>query len=114
MADAAHGPLYALPLPHHTPCTHIICTGMADAAHGPLYALPLPHHTHITHHAVKPVARCALRLVRCTQGAPKKKKKKGVPTCLFLRFFEIFRSDFRKYFYGVFGLPMQRNGQKRD
>ena len=32
----------------------------------------------------------------------------------FLRFFAIFRSDFRKYFYGVFGLLMQRNGQKRD
>jgi hypothetical protein len=31
-----------------------------------------------------------------------------------LRFFEIFRSDFRKYFYGAFGLLMQRNGQKRD
>jgi hypothetical protein len=31
-----------------------------------------------------------------------------------LRFFEIFRSDFRKYFYGVFGLLLQRNGQKRD
>jgi len=31
-----------------------------------------------------------------------------------LRFFEVFRSDFRKYFYGVFGLLMQRNGQKRD
>jgi hypothetical protein len=26
--------------------------------------------------------------------------------------FEIFRSDFRKYFYGVFGLLRQRNGQK--
>jgi hypothetical protein len=25
-----------------------------------------------------------------------------------------FRSDFRKYFNGVFGLFMQRNGQKRD
>jgi hypothetical protein len=50
------------------------------------------------------------------QGAPKKKKQKtGVPTYLpFLRFFEIFRSDFRKHFYGVFGLLMQRNGQKRD
>ena len=50
------------------------------------------------------------------QGAPKKKKKKRgyLPTYLFLRFFEIFRSDFRKYFYGVFGLLMQRNGQKRD
>jgi hypothetical protein len=33
---------------------------------------------------------------------------------LFLRFFEIFRSDFRKYLYGVFGLLMLRNGQKRD
>jgi hypothetical protein len=31
-----------------------------------------------------------------------------------LRFVEIFRSDFRKYFCGVFGLLMQRNGQKRD
>jgi hypothetical protein len=31
-----------------------------------------------------------------------------------LRFFEIFRSDFRKDFYGVLGLLMQRNGQKRD
>ena len=50
------------------------------------------------------------------QGAQKKKPKKtDVPTyLLFLRFFEIFRSDFRKYFYGVFGLLMQRNGQKRD
>jgi hypothetical protein len=50
------------------------------------------------------------------QGAPKKKTQKtGVPTYLpFLRFFEIFRSDFRKYFYGAFGLLMQRNGQKRD
>jgi hypothetical protein len=51
------------------------------------------------------------------QGAPKKKEKKRrtyqVPTYLFLRFLEIFRFDFRKYFYGVFGLLMQRNGQKR-
>jgi hypothetical protein len=54
----------------------------------------------------------------CIQGAPKPKKKNkktGVPTYLpFLRFFEIFRSDFRKYFNGVFGLLVQRNGQKRD
>jgi hypothetical protein len=50
------------------------------------------------------------------QGAPKKKEKKSdVPTHpSFLRFFAIFRSDFRKYFYGVFGFLMQRNGQKRD
>jgi hypothetical protein len=50
------------------------------------------------------------------QGAPKKKKQKNdVPTYLpFLRFFEIFRSDFRKHFYGGFGFLMQRNGQKRD
>jgi hypothetical protein len=49
------------------------------------------------------------------QGAPKGKKKHDVPTYLpFLRLFEIFRSDFRKYIYGVFGLLMQRNGQKRD
>jgi hypothetical protein len=34
---------------------------------------------------------------------------------LFLRFFlEIFWSDFRKHFNGVFGLLMQRNGQKYD
>jgi hypothetical protein len=31
-----------------------------------------------------------------------------------LRFIEIFWSDFRKYFGGVFELLMQRNGQKRD
>jgi hypothetical protein len=43
------------------------------------------------------------------------KKKSDAPTYLrFLRFFEIFRSDFRKYFYGVFRLPVQRNGQKRE
>jgi hypothetical protein len=44
----------------------------------------------------------------------KKKKPTYLPTYLFLRFFEIFRSVFRKHFYGVFGLLMQRNGQKRD
>ena len=55
------------------------------------------------------------RILVRTQGAPKEEKKSDVPTYLpFLRFFEIFRSDFRKYFYGVFGLLMQRNGQKRD
>jgi hypothetical protein len=50
-------------------------------------------------------------------GAPKKKSKKKRRTYLptfFLRFYAIFRSDFRKYFYGVFGFLMQRNGQKRD
>jgi hypothetical protein len=50
------------------------------------------------------------------QGAPQKKNQKKatyLPTYLpFLRFFEIFRSDFRKYFYGVLKLLMQRNGQK--
>jgi hypothetical protein len=57
---------------------------------------------------------------RCTstRGAEEKKRKKRrtyLPTCyLFLRFFEIFRSDLRKHFYGVFGLRMQSNGQKRD
>jgi hypothetical protein len=56
-------------------------------------------------------------LTRCGEGGGKgrRKKKSDVPTYLpFLRFFEIFRFDFRKYFYGVFGLLMQRNGQKRD
>jgi hypothetical protein len=50
------------------------------------------------------------------QGAPKKNNKKKRRTYLpFLRFFEIFRSDFRKCFVaGVFELLMQRNGQKRD
>jgi hypothetical protein len=50
------------------------------------------------------------------KGRQRKKRKKTtyLPTYLFLRFFEIFRSDFRKYFYGVFGLLMQRNGQKSD
>jgi hypothetical protein len=50
-----------------------------------------------------------------SKGRRRKRKKNDVPTYLpFLRFFEIFRSDFRKYLYGVFGLLMQRNGQKRD
>jgi hypothetical protein len=50
-----------------------------------------------------------------SKGRRRKKIKSDVPTYLpFLRFFAIFRSDFRKYFYGVFGLLMQRNGQKRD
>jgi hypothetical protein len=62
---------------------------------------------------------CALCLLNfgLLQGAPKQKTNKKaayLPTYLFLRFFEIFRSDFRKYFYGVFGLLMLRNGQKRD
>jgi hypothetical protein len=49
------------------------------------------------------------------KGRRRRKKKSEAPTYLpFLRFFEIFRSDFRKYLYGVFGLLMQRNGQKRD
>jgi hypothetical protein len=42
----------------------------------------------------------------------KRKRRTYLPT--FLRFFAIFRSDFRKYLYGVFGFLMQRNGQKRD
>jgi hypothetical protein len=47
------------------------------------------------------------------RGAEEKKSEVGtmVP---FLRFFKIFRSDFRKYFNGVFEFLMQRNGQKRD
>ena len=51
------------------------------------------------------------------KGRRRKKKKATypVPTYLpFLGFFEIFRSDLKKYFYGVFGLLMQRNGQKCD
>jgi hypothetical protein len=50
-----------------------------------------------------------------SRGAEEKKEKRGyLTTYIFLRFFEIFTSDFRKYVYGVFGLLMQRNGQKRD
>jgi hypothetical protein len=52
-----------------------------------------------------------------TRGAEEKRKKSDVPTFLpflRLRLFEVLRSDFRKYFYGVFGLLVQRNGQKRD
>jgi hypothetical protein len=38
------------------------------------------------------------------QGAPKEEKKTTyLPTYLFLRFFEIFRSDFRKYFMVFLG-----------
>jgi hypothetical protein len=46
------------------------------------------------------------------EGRKEEKKATCLPTYLFLIFFEIFRSDFRKYFYGVLGLLMQRNGQK--
>jgi hypothetical protein len=50
-------------------------------------------------------------LPQASRGA-EEEKKSDVPTYLpCLRFFEILRSDFRKYFYGVFGLLMQRNGQ---
>jgi hypothetical protein len=42
------------------------------------------------------------------------KKATHLPTYFFLRFFDIFRSDFGKYFCGVFYFLMQRNGQKRD
>jgi hypothetical protein len=58
----------------------------------------------------------AAPLLSATNGPTRRrrKKKSDVPAYLFLRLFEIFRSDFRIYFYGVFGLLMQRNGQKRD
>jgi hypothetical protein len=54
-----------------------------------------------------------LAVRRGAKGRRRKKKKRRT-YLLFLRFFEIFRSDLRKYFCGVFGLIMQRNGQKRD
>jgi hypothetical protein len=46
--------------------------------------------------------------------ALKKGGKSDVPTfLLFLKvFFEIFKSDFRSYLYGVFELLMQRNCKK--
>jgi hypothetical protein len=51
----------------------------------------------------------------CRLKGRRRRKKNDVPTYLpFLRFFAIFRSDFRKYFYGVFEFLIQRNGQKRD
>jgi hypothetical protein len=45
-----------------------------------------------------------------------KKKCEAGTTVLVFRFlgFSGFRSGFRKYFNGVFGLLMHRNGQKRD
>jgi hypothetical protein len=49
----------------------------------------------------------------CTsgQGKGRRRKQKGkatyLPTCLFLRFLRFFS-------HGVLGIPMQRNGQKRD
>jgi hypothetical protein len=43
----------------------------------------------------------------------KEKKATCLPNYLpFFAIFEIFRSDFRKYFYGVFELLMQRNCQE--
>jgi hypothetical protein len=56
-----------------------------------------------------------LRYRQGPRGAEANKKSNDAPTyLLFLRFFAIFGSDFGKYFFGVFGLLMQRNGQKRD
>jgi hypothetical protein len=45
------------------------------------------------------------------KGHLRKKRKKAtyLPTYLFLRNFEIFRSDFRKYVFGVFELLMRNN-----
>jgi hypothetical protein len=50
-------------------------------------------------------AESAAQRRRRRQGALKKKKRKEkrrtyLPTYLFLRFFEVFRSGFGKYFYG--------------
>jgi hypothetical protein len=60
-------------------------------------------------------AKCYGLDIQGARGAQGEEKKRGyLPTYFFLRFFEIFRFDFRKYFNGVFGLLMQRNGQKRD
>jgi hypothetical protein len=57
----------------------------------------------------------SLNVRRQVSRGAEEKKKSDVPTYLsFLRFFAIFRSDFRKYFYGAFRFLMQRNGQKRD
>jgi hypothetical protein len=61
-------------------------------------------------------------VLRLRQGALRLKKKNratnrsDVPAPIYFlgTFFEIFRSDFGKYFYGVFELVMQRSGQKRD
>jgi hypothetical protein len=74
--------------------------------------IPFSYSDPPTHHPPR-----GYRFCFAGQGAPKKKKEKSdVPTYLptfFEVFFEIFRFDFRKYFYGAFGLLMQRNGQKR-
>jgi hypothetical protein len=56
-----------------------------------------------------------LSAVSSASGKGRRRKKKNVPTNLpFLRFFVVSRSGFEIYLYGVFGLLMQRNGQKRD
>jgi hypothetical protein len=63
---------------------------------------------------VRLVPKSSVGLARLAPTRGAEGEKKDAPTCLFLRFFEISRSDFRKYFYRVVGLPMLRNGQKRD
>jgi hypothetical protein len=74
----------------------------------------------VLHQGRTSATACDPRLLRPAlvtgKGHQRKKRKKAtyLPAYLFLRFFEIFRSDFRKCFCGVFGLLMQRNGQKRD
>jgi hypothetical protein len=50
-----------------------------------------------------------------TRGVQEKKKKPGVPTyLLFLRFFEIFRSDFFEIFMVFLGSSCRETAKKRD
>jgi hypothetical protein len=84
--------------------------------------LPDIWYSFLTHFFYKPQAPAQAinyksdRTPNCVpcKGRRRKKRKKRRTYLPPLRFFEVFGSDFRKYFCGVFGLLMQRNGQKRD
>jgi hypothetical protein len=78
---------------------------MADSIHG------MTPSTHLRRRGLNSTPLSTITDYLYRERLLKKKEKSDLP---FLRFFEIFRSDFRKYFNGVFGLRMQKNGQKRD
>jgi hypothetical protein len=65
-------------------------------------------------HLTAPASARAPDGARGALKRPQKTTYLVLPTYLFLRCFEIFRSDLRKKTSGVFGLLMQRNGQKDE
>jgi hypothetical protein len=92
-------------------CSYFACRVARGSPRGQFSALQFIQHPRSTCRIVvaQGLAAAAGPQFRSTMGpAPASTNS----WCFFLRFFETFRSDFRKHFGGVFGLLMQRNGQK--